>query len=91
MKINLNKVKLKKKGILIIIIVLLLSIIFSIFLCIEEEASKVRSLVEKQKNSMNLSVVRLCFQAYLPDDNGCFTKALPPCFSRSVYDSSKIT
>lgn len=53
----------------------------------EEEASKVRSLVEKQKNSMNLSVVRLCFQAYLPDDNGCFTKALPPCFSRSVYDS----
>ena len=64
---------------------------FSIFLWTEEEAKKVRRLVEDQENSMNLSVVRLCFQAFLPDDNGCFTKALPPCFSRSVYDSSKIT
>lgn len=53
----------------------------------EEEAKKVRRLVEDQENSMNLSVVRLCFQAFLPDDNGCFTKALPPCFSRPVYDS----
>ena len=39
---------------------------------------------------MNLSAVRLCFQAYLPDESGCFTKALPPCISDPVYDSSKM-
>ena len=47
-----------------------------------------RQMVEKQKTEMNLSAVRLCFQAYLPDETGCFTKALPPCISDPVYDSS---
>lgn len=47
-------------------------------------------MVEEQKQNMNLSAVRLCFQAYLPDDSGCFTKALPPCISAAVYDSSEI-
>ena len=45
-------------------------------------------MVEEQKTSMNLSAVRMCFQAYLPDESGCFTKALPPCISDPVYDSS---
>lgn len=53
----------------------------------EEESARVRQMVEQQKQSMNLNAVRLCFQAYLPDDNGCFTKALPPCISDAVYDS----
>ncbi|KAM7449939.1 Nuclear factorNF-kappa-B p105 subunit [Porites harrisoni] len=53
----------------------------------EEESRKVRQMVEEQKASMNLSAVRLCFQAYLPDETGCFTKALPPCISDPVYDS----
>lgn len=52
-----------------------------------EESQKVRQMVEDQKQSMNLNAVRLCFQAYLPDDGGCFTKALPPCISNPVYDS----
>lgn len=56
----------------------------------EEESARVRQMVEQQKQSMNLNAVRLCFQAYLPDDNGCFTKALPPCISDAVYDSSEI-
>ena len=49
-----------------------------------------RQMVEEQKTNMNLSAVRLCFQAYLPDETGCFTKALPPCISDPVYDSSKM-
>lgn len=53
----------------------------------EEESRKVRQMVEEQKTNMNLSAVRLCFQAYLPDETGCFTKALPPCISDPVYDS----
>jgi len=53
----------------------------------EEESRKVRQMVEEQKQNMNLSAVRLCFQAYLPDEGGCFTKALPPCISFAVYDS----
>ena len=47
-----------------------------------------RQMVEKQKTEMNLSAVRLCFQGYLPDESGCFIKALPPCISDPVYDSS---
>lgn len=47
-------------------------------------------MVEKQKQNMNLNAVRLRFQAYLPDESGCFSKALPPCISHPVYDSSKM-
>ncbi len=57
----------------------------------EEESRKVRHMVEEQTQSMNLNAVRLCFQAYLPDDGGCFTKALPPCVSNPVYDSSEMS
>ena len=46
-------------------------------------------MVEEQKQSMNLNAVRLCFQAFLPDETGAFTKALPPCISNAVYDSSE--
>ncbi|XP_078366707.1 nuclear factor NF-kappa-B p105 subunit-like [Oculina patagonica] len=53
----------------------------------EEESRKVRRMVEEQTQNMSLNAVRLCFQAYLPDDSGCFTKALPPCVSNPVYDS----
>ena len=47
-------------------------------------------MVEEQKQSMNLNAVRLCFQAFLPDETGAFTKALHPCISNAVYDSSEI-
>lgn len=40
---------------------------------------------------MNLSVVRLCFQAYLPDEKGFFRHALEPVFGQKVYDSSEFT
>ena len=60
------------------------------FVVTAEESQKVRQMVEEQKQNMNLNAVRLCFQAYLPDDSGCFTKALPPCISNPVYDSSEL-
>ena len=59
------------------------------FVLTEEESKKVCQMVEEQRQNMNLSAVRLCFQAYLPDEHGCFTKALPPCVSDPVFDSSK--
>ena len=59
-----------------------------LFIWFTEE--EVRQMVEEQKTSMNLSAVRMCFQAYLPDESGCFTKALPPCISDPVFDSSKM-
>ena len=40
--------------------------------------------------TMNLSVVRLCFQAFLPDEHGRFTIPVEPVFSHKVYDSSKL-
>lgn len=39
--------------------------------------------------TMNLSVVRLCFQAFLPDEHGRFTIPVEPVFSHKVYDSSE--
>ena len=48
-----------------------------------------RKEVEEQTKTMNLSAVRLSFQAYLPDERGNFTRALHPCISQKVYDSSK--
>ena len=48
-----------------------------------------RQIAEARAKAMNLSVVRLCFQAYLPDEKGNFTKPLDPAISNQVYDSSK--
>lgn len=53
----------------------------------EEEATKMRKIAEGRAKSMNLSAVRLCFQAYIPDEKGNFTKPLTPAISKQVYDS----
>ncbi|KAK3739735.1 hypothetical protein QZH41_016183 [Actinostola sp. cb2023] len=52
-----------------------------------EESKRIIKLVQEQSKNMNLSAVKLCFQAYLPDDSGNFTKPLKPCISNSVFDS----
>mgnify|MGYP001799795775 CR=1 FL=1 len=54
----------------------------------EGEALKIRKLAEDRAKKMNLNAVRLCFQALLPDENGCFTKPLAPVISKKVHDSS---
>ncbi|NWQ60824.1 REL protein, partial [Neopipo cinnamomea] len=35
----------------------------------------------------DLNVVRLCFQAFLPDEHGNYTIALPPLISNPIYDN----
>ncbi|XP_017600715.1 PREDICTED: proto-oncogene c-Rel [Corvus brachyrhynchos] len=35
----------------------------------------------------DLNVVRLCFQAFLPDEHGNYTRALPPLISNPIYDN----
>ncbi|NWR45911.1 REL protein, partial [Regulus satrapa] len=35
----------------------------------------------------DLNVVRLCFQAFLPDQHGNYTIALPPLISNPIYDN----
>jgi ankyrin repeat protein len=54
---------------------------------IGEERDAARREADKVAKGMNLSVVRLCFQAYLPDERGYFRIPLDPVFSQKVYDS----
>jgi len=54
-----------------------------------EEEAAIKQQAEAQAKSMNLSVVRLCFRAYLMDENGVCTRVLPPVISNPVFDSSK--
>ncbi|NXM15601.1 REL protein, partial [Ploceus nigricollis] len=35
----------------------------------------------------DLNVVRLCFQAFIPDEHGNYTIALPPLISNPIYDN----
>ncbi|NP_001096177.1 proto-oncogene c-Rel [Xenopus tropicalis] len=35
----------------------------------------------------DLNVVRLCFQVFLPDEHGSYTRALPPVVSNPIYDN----
>ncbi|NWZ89732.1 REL protein, partial [Nesospiza acunhae] len=35
----------------------------------------------------DLNVVRLCFQAFLPDEHGSYSIALPPLISNPIYDN----
>lgn len=37
----------------------------------------------------DLNVVRLCFQAFLPDEHGNYTLALRPLISNPIYDNSE--
>lgn len=56
-----------------------------------EEQEEIHQQAQTLAKSMNLSVVRLCFQAFLPDENGRYTIPIDPVFSNKVYDSSKYT
>ena len=40
-------------------------------------------------NSIDLNVVRLCFQVFLPDENGKITRIVPPVVSQCIHDKSK--
>lgn len=50
------------------------------------------SVPEEQLHNIDeydLNVVRLCFQAFLPDEHGNYTIALPPLISNPIYDNSE--
>lgn len=64
-------------------------ILLFVIYCSLDDREMIRSEAERIGKNMNLSVVRLCFQAFLPDENGRFTIPLEPVFSQKVYDSSK--
>ncbi|XP_051868609.1 proto-oncogene c-Rel-like [Pristis pectinata] len=40
-----------------------------------------------QIEDYDLNVVRLCFQVFLPDEHGSFSRALPPVVSNPIYDN----
>ena len=40
---------------------------------------------------MDLNVVRLCFQVFLPDEHGKITRIVPPVVSQPIHDKSKLS
>jgi hypothetical protein len=60
----------------------------TIYLLTDDERIKAKQQAEKQAKDMQLNVVRLCFQAYLRDDRGLFSRLLPSVLSSAIYDSS---
>ncbi|NP_001158473.1 nuclear factor kappa-B [Saccoglossus kowalevskii] len=49
--------------------------------------AEVADRAKQQASDMDLSVVRLCFQAYLADGSGSYTRQLDAVVSKPVYDS----
>ena len=39
----------------------------------------------------DLTTVRICFQAYLPDQTGKYCRAIRPIVSQCIFDKSKLT
>jgi len=39
--------------------------------------------------NIDLNVVRLCFQVFLPDDSGKISRIVPPVVSLPIHDKSK--
>ena len=60
----------------------------TIYLLTDEERIKAKQQAEKQAKDMQLNVVKLCFQAYLRDERGLFSRLLPSVLSSAIYDSS---
>lgn len=43
----------------------------------------------ENQGDIDMSIVRLCWQVFLPDPQGKFTRALKPVMSELIYDKSK--
>ncbi|XP_033756865.1 nuclear factor NF-kappa-B p105 subunit-like [Pecten maximus] len=52
-----------------------------------EDVNQAKVQSEKLAKEMQLNVVKLCFQAYLRDENGMFSRLLPSVLSNPIYDS----
>lgn len=53
----------------------------------EEDRQRIKAKALSEAKSIDLSVVRLMFIAYLPDSNGAFTLMLKPVISDAIFDS----
>ncbi|CAL1527447.1 unnamed protein product [Lymnaea stagnalis] len=53
----------------------------------EEDTKTARMQAEEQSKTMQLNVVRLCFQVFLRNPDGSFSKMLTPVVSQAIYDS----
>ena len=53
------------------------------------EVAQVTTEAAVHAKTLNLAVVRLCFQAFLMDEHGKFTIPTDPVYSHTVHDSSK--
>ncbi|XP_013391679.1 putative transcription factor p65 homolog [Lingula anatina] len=43
-----------------------------------------------KSSNIDLTVVKLCFQVFLPDENGKFTKIVPPVVSQPIFDKKAL-
>ncbi|XP_076824171.1 nuclear factor NF-kappa-B p105 subunit-like isoform X2 [Clavelina lepadiformis] len=53
----------------------------------DEDRKRIAAKAQSEAKSIDLSVVRLMFIAYLPDSNGAFTIMLKPVISEPIFDS----
>lgn len=44
----------------------------------------------QKANNIDLNVVRLCFQVFLPDENGKITRIVPPVVSHPIHDKKSL-
>ena len=56
---------------------------------LDEDRKRIAAKAQSEAKSIDLSVVRLMFIAYLPDSQGAFTIMLKPIISEAIFDSSK--
>ena len=45
---------------------------------------------DHSQSNIDLNVVRLCFQVFLPNEHGRVTKVVPPVCSHAIHDKSKL-
>ncbi|KAK3091585.1 hypothetical protein FSP39_020963 [Pinctada imbricata] len=53
----------------------------------DDEKRQAKEQAVQAAKDMQLNVVKLCFQAYLKDENGTFSRLLTPVLSTAIYDS----
>ncbi|CAH1247176.1 NFKB1 [Branchiostoma lanceolatum] len=53
----------------------------------EQDKKQIVKESQEQAKQMDLSAVRVCFQAFLQDENGSYTRTLTPVISDAVFDS----
>ncbi|XP_078577354.1 nuclear factor NF-kappa-B p105 subunit-like [Branchiostoma floridae x Branchiostoma japonicum] len=53
----------------------------------EQDKKQITKESQDQAKQMDLSAVRVCFQAFLQDENGAYTRTLAPVISDAVFDS----